>query len=372
MEIELRLAASFVVALILAGALLPLTIAIAWRMGFVDRPGGWKTHLGPTPILGGSAVTIGMVATILAFSGDIDRIWPLAALAIALWVVGTVDDRVQLHAWPRVLIEAAAGAVLWNADLGWALPVSDGVNLVLTMVWVVGVINAVNYLDLMDGVAAGTAIGVAAPAVVLAQIEGDAALAVCAMAAAGACCAFLPFNLASPPRTFLGDGGTMPLGLVLAVAVMVPASEHEIGWQALLAGACLVGVPLLDMASRILLRIRERRPLIAPGHDSAASRLRLRVPGPGWVAAAFGTAQLIAGLGTVAAIQGGEGAIAIDFAILLAVGALAMALIHSHRAIPAPVRVTPASDGAATTGATEATVWPAGSPPEPSAQRHAG
>ena len=112
--------------------------------------------------------------------------------------------------------EFAAAFALWQADLGWLLFDESVLNLALTTLWVVGLVNAFNLMDNLDG-ATGTVGGVSAPGVgVLAASQGDMAIAAMAFALAGACVGFLRFNLARPSRVFLGDGGSMPVGFLVA------------------------------------------------------------------------------------------------------------------------------------------------------------
>ena len=115
-----------------------------------------------------------------------------------------------------MLAEFAAAFALWQADLGWLLFDESVLNLALTTLWVVGLVNAFNLMDNLDG-AAGTVGGVSAAGVgVLAATQGETAIAAMAFALAGACAGFLRFNLARPSRVFLGDGGSMPMGFLLA------------------------------------------------------------------------------------------------------------------------------------------------------------
>ena len=96
----------------------------------------------------------GFLAAAALLGGDFARLSPIVACACALWALGTLDDRRGLGAWPRVAAECVAAIVLWSTGLGWDLLPGDAGDLALTVVWVVGLVNAFNLMDNMDGAAA--------------------------------------------------------------------------------------------------------------------------------------------------------------------------------------------------------------------------
>src|SRR4051812_16541734 len=193
----------------------------------MDVPAGYKGHSRATPYLGGAAVVTAIAITVFAFGAWNSRYAAVLIWGLVLFVVGTVDDKRNLNPFTRLMIEVVAGAAVWHYGLGWAIFGNDVANLALTIIWVVGLVNAFNLMDNMDGAAATVAGISASGAAFVAVLGGDIALAVIAVAVAGACTGFLPFNLSKPSRIFLGDGGSMPLGFVVACAVMAaPMSEN--------------------------------------------------------------------------------------------------------------------------------------------------
>ena len=282
-----RLVGASAVPLVAVLAATPLAIRVARRIGFHDCPSGYKRHAGPTPYLGGAAVLLGFLGGAIPFAGGLSRFLPVLACAVALWAVGTLDDRRTLSPFRRILSEAAAAALLWSTGLGWSLFQSPIPDLLLTTVWVVGLVNAFNLMDNMDGavstVAAASGAGIAG----VALVAGDPALAALAVAMGAACAAFLRYNLASPARIFLGDGGSMPIGLVAAAAIMALPLEPRLGWPTLLLGLMLVGLPVLDTALVSLSRYRRRVPLWAGARDHLTHRLRGSLPSARAVAAAL-------------------------------------------------------------------------------------
>jgi UDP-GlcNAc:undecaprenyl-phosphate/decaprenyl-phosphate GlcNAc-1-phosphate transferase len=315
----LQLAGAFLLALTAALVFVPIAMRIALRTGFVDVPGGYKGHAQPTPYLGGMAV-VGAVAIALFVSGaGTSRFAALFVWAFVLFVVGTVDDKRNLNPMPRLAIEAFAAFALWHYGLGWAVFGSDILNIALTVIWVVGLVNAFNLMDNMDG-AASTVAGVCATGIAgLGIVYGDIALAATGAAVAGGCVGFLRYNLARPARIFLGDGGSMPIGFVIAGAVMAAPGTQGFGWSALLAMAPMVGLPILDTTLVVISRRRARRPVLSGGRDHLTHRLRAMVGGSvGAVVVSLAAVQAVLCLVAIAAVQVGA-ALAVVAAVAFAV-----------------------------------------------------
>jgi UDP-GlcNAc:undecaprenyl-phosphate GlcNAc-1-phosphate transferase len=271
---ELQLATAFALSLVAALVLVPVAMRIAVRTDFVDVPGGYKGHARTTPYLGGAAVCLSVAAALFISGAVTSRYAALFVWAFVLFVVGTVDDRRNLNPLIRLVVEAGAAVALWNYGLGWAVFGSDVPDIALTILWIVGLVNAFNLMDNMDG-AASTVAGISAAGVAaLGAVNGDTALAVVGASVAGACVGFLRYNLAKPARIFLGDGGSMPLGFVIAGAVMASPGTQTFGWSAILALAPMVGLPILDTTLVVISRRRAGRPVLSGGRDHLTHRLR--------------------------------------------------------------------------------------------------
>src|SRR4051794_40363115 len=284
----------------------PVAIRIATHYDFFDKPGGYKGHGRATPYLGGAAVMAGFVAAVLLLAGSWDRTLPVVGGVAILWALGTVDDRRMVSPAIRVAVEATLATALWALGLGWDLGLGPGVDWVVTMLWMIAVINALNLFDNMDGQAT-TIAGVSSAAVsVLGALNGDAWLAVTGAALAGACLGFLPYNLASPARIFLGDGGSMPLGFALASIVMIGASDSVAAAQALAMGVLFVGVPALDTALVIISRRRRGISILTGGRDHLTHRTRQRLRTATAVAFALGGSQAILAALALVSYRGGS------------------------------------------------------------------
>jgi UDP-GlcNAc:undecaprenyl-phosphate GlcNAc-1-phosphate transferase len=229
--------------------------------------------------------------TLLVFGVATSRYAPIVIWAFVLFVVGTIDDKRNLNPLIRLVIEIGAAFALWYYGLGWGILPGDALNIALTIVWVVGLVNAYNLMDNMDGAASTVAAVSAAGVALLAIVTGNIPLAIIVVALAGACTGFLPFNLARPSRIFMGDGGSMPIGFVLAAAVMVVPIDYRLGWFTLLAVVPLVGLPILDTALVVISRRRGGRPILSGGRDHLTFRLRALVGSPRAVAVCLASVQ---------------------------------------------------------------------------------
>lgn len=274
MPSELDLAFAFALSLVAALVLVPIAMRVAIRTDFVDVPGGYKGHAKTTPYLGGAAVVLAVTAALFVSGAATSRYAALFVWAFVLFVVGTIDDRRNLNPLTRLVVEVIAGLALWHYGLGWAVFGNDVLDIALTVLWVVGLVNAFNLMDNMDG-AASTVAGVSgAGLAALGAVYGDMALALVGASIAGACVGFLRYNLAKPAKIFLGDGGSMPIGFVVAGAVMASPGAQSFGWSAVLALAPMVGLPILDTTLVVISRRRGGRPLLSGGRDHLTHRLR--------------------------------------------------------------------------------------------------
>lgn len=332
---SLRLELAFAVAFAAALLLTPAAIVLARRTGFYDHPVGYKGHLDPTPYLGGTAVVAALLVSAVLFGRIATAFWPIVAGALVLWALGTVDDRYGLGPLQRLAIEVAAGAALFAAGVGWSVFSSDALNLALTVVFVAGVVNAYNLMDNMDG-ATGTVALISAGVIgLLAAAHGNAGLGAIDLALAGACAGFLPFNLASPSRIFLGDGGSVPIGFVIAATIMALPQSGRLGLALIPLAVVLVGLPALDTALVIVSRRRRGVGVFTGGRDHLTHRLRARLGSARRVAMALATGQ---------AFLCGAGAVLFEFApsiamagslTLIVAGIAVVALLESPEWAPA-------------------------------------
>ncbi|MCW3069646.1 MAG: Undecaprenyl-phosphate N-acetylglucosaminyl 1-phosphate transferase, partial [Solirubrobacterales bacterium] len=204
MQLAERLFVGLTVAAGVAYLATPYAIRLANRFEFYDKPAGYKGHLHPTPYLGGAAVMAGLVVALSLAAGSWQKTAPLLAGVVLLFAVGTIDDRRDVSPALRVVVELALAVLVWATGIGWHLHAGAAVDLALTCLWVVGVVNAFNLFDNMDGAASTMALVVSAGAGLIGIVNGDMWLAVGAASLCGACLGFLPRNISVPARIFLG------------------------------------------------------------------------------------------------------------------------------------------------------------------------
>jgi UDP-GlcNAc:undecaprenyl-phosphate GlcNAc-1-phosphate transferase len=298
--------------------LTPLAIKVAFKTGFVDRPAGYKGHKQPTPYLGGSAITIGLLAG-AAVGGIPSRYALIVLCAVGVWLLGTLDDKVNLPIILRVAIEVGIGIALSVSGLGWTVFHQGVADAALSVLWVLGVMNAFNLMDNMDGASATVAAVSSLGAGTLALVAGRPGLAPLCFAIAGACAGFLPRNLASPARIFMGDGGSLPLGLLVSAVAMSAVNRDYLGPKGVIIGALLVGLVILDTTLVTFSRSRAGRPVLSGGRDHLTHRLVKRVGTPRRVALTLATTQLLVCGVTIVVAKAGEGWV-------LAAGGLALVL----------------------------------------------
>lgn len=292
MSPELAAAAAFAIAALGTYLATPLAIAIAVRTHFFDLPVGYKGHRRPTPYLGGTAIVIGIMLAVLLVRGHATTHWVIVIGALAVWAMGTADDRYNLPIALRVAVEVGIAVLLWKTGRGWNVFHEGAADLALTVAWVVGIMNAFNLMDNMDGAAASVAAVSALGAGVLGLMSGDSALAALSFAVAGSCFGFLPRNLARPARIFMGDGGSLVLGLLVARVTMAAVTRGYLGPSGVIVAALLVGLVIFDTTLVTISRTRAGRSVLTGGRDHLTHRLSTYVGPPHSVALALGTAQL--------------------------------------------------------------------------------
>jgi UDP-GlcNAc:undecaprenyl-phosphate GlcNAc-1-phosphate transferase len=268
---------AFLVAGLVSLVLTPVAIASAVRLGVLDRPGAHKSHATPTPYLGGLAIvlavtfSIGAAAALRPDSGPLTRLGGLLAVAVVIAVVGLVDDLRGLPVAVRFGAQLAAGLALWQLGIRVEVTQLPWIDLLITVVWVVGITNAMNLLDNMDGLSASTATIAALWFGVLALVSGQVLVAALAFAVAGGAAGFLRDNR-PPARIYMGDAGSLFLGVMLAALGML----IELPVHPLLAAAIpvlVLTVPVLDTALVVIARIRHGISPFQGGKDHTSHRL---------------------------------------------------------------------------------------------------
>ena len=277
----MRLALALMVSLIASLLLGRLAIAGARRWRFLDHPGSRKVQAQPVPLLGGPAVFGGVLAAGLVFSADsilAGAAWgPTLSFGLrwflgstALIIVGLVDDRRGLAPWPRLAVQLAAALLVLPELSAWLTP--SWLAAALGLLWVLGLINSLNFLDNMDAIAGSTSLWTSLALGLFFFWQGEAMLGAWACILAAALAGFLVWNR-PPARLYLGDAGSTFLGYSLALFTLMAVLRGKLSpWLAPL----LLAVPLYDTGSVFWIRWREGRPLWVGDLKHATHRMLAR------------------------------------------------------------------------------------------------
>ncbi|HKW57643.1 MAG TPA: MraY family glycosyltransferase [Candidatus Acidoferrum sp.] len=274
---------AFVIALCSSLILTAPVRALALRVGMVDLPGPRKVHVRPIPLLGGLAMYGGvMLAVLLTFEGPARaQIVGILTGATLVAAVGILDDRGWLHHQVKLFIgmPLAAGILLLtgiHAQVFEFILAGRGgyvLDAAVTLLFVVGITASFSILDHMDGLCAGVAATASIFFAVLACLNGQTLVTILAAAVLGAATGFLRWNF-KPAKIFMGDGGAMFLGFLMAtlgLKLRLERANHASAW---LAPLLILGVTIFDTTLVTISRSRRGLlPFATPGKDHAAHRL---------------------------------------------------------------------------------------------------
>ncbi|HRW06948.1 MAG TPA: MraY family glycosyltransferase [Caldilineaceae bacterium] len=263
-------------ALVLTLSGTPVMRLVALRFGVIDQPAARKIHANPVPLLGGAAIYIAFIVVLLLF-GDRRYIHEVIGIFIGaslMSLMGVLDDRWGLGSYIKLGGQLLAAGILIYSGVqvrvwgGW-------LDIAVTIIWVVGITNAMNLLDNMDGLSGGIALIAAVFFTLLAALSDQYLVGALAAALAGGCAGFLVYNW-NPAQIFMGDTGSLFLGFLLAavgIKLRFPSNSDTITWM---IPVLVMGVPVFDTTLVFLSRLRRgKNPLTTPGRDHISHRLAL-------------------------------------------------------------------------------------------------
>ncbi len=273
----------FLVAFVVTYLMVPVSKKIAVLIGAIDYPSNRRLNTDPVPRCGGIALYVGLVAACLSvliaerfFGWDIVDLYVLSGVNYILlfigitmmFAVGLVDDIIQMSALPKLLgqvvaaiVVAVAGVTIGTVrslidgdyvDLGW-------LNYPLTVLYLVVFVNITNLIDGLDGLATGIIAIVATSLLYLVLMRGSATLAMACVALIAVCLAFLRYNF-FPASIFMGDSGSLLLGLLVGI-ISITGVVRTQSFVVMLVPLVIAGIPLLDTVSAIIRRSRGHKPV---------------------------------------------------------------------------------------------------------------
>ena len=274
----------FILSFILVGALTPIMRKVAIKNNIFDLPNtSHKSHALPTPYLGGIAIMLGVVlVSLLAvlFStnvlGNLKLLLSVLIPALLLGLIGLWDDLKSLPAYPRLFAQSAVGAgisiiLITTGTLGNPTG-SIVLDVLLTVIWIVGICNSVNFFDNMDGGAAGAVAFSSLGLAFLAWNLEQSLLAGLSLVTAGATFGFLIWNK-SPAKIYMGDAGALFLGVLLATLAIRLDPITQSRAISLSIPLLLLALPILDTTTVVISRLRNGISIFQGGQDHLSHRL---------------------------------------------------------------------------------------------------
>ena len=307
----------------------PIAAKAAVDFGIVDRPdGALKNHRGPVPYLGGLAVYVAfLVALALVFEFD-RRVLGILLGGTIVVLLGLIDDFGVLGPGPKFAGQLVAAWVLVKSDIAIHIAVlPDWLTTGLSILWIVGMANAFNIIDVMDGLSAGTGLIASLFLLAVSALNGQTAIAVLTAVLSGALLGFLRYNY-HPARIFMGDCGSLFIGMTLAALAMIGKYDqhNRIGY---LSPLLILAIPIFDTAFVALIRLSKGRSPFRGSPDHFALRLRgagLSVRGV--VNLSYASGLLLGGLALWNLFLDEAGSLLLVGAVTAALSVAALALVR--------------------------------------------
>ncbi len=257
---------ALLVALIVSFLMTPVVKTFAYKVGAIDVPkDARRMHKVPIPRLGGLAIFIGFMVSMLLFVQITPEMRSILLGAVIIVVLGVVDDIMALPAMLKFIVQIGAALIpalngvtilaisnpnVLSDELYWVL---GNLSIPITVLWIVGITNSVNLIDGLDGLANGVSAISATTVLVIALMASEAQVAVVMAALVGACVGFMPYNL-NPAKMFMGDTGATFLGFILATMSI----QGLFKFYAVISFAVpflILGLPIFDTAFAFIRRI---------------------------------------------------------------------------------------------------------------------
>lgn len=264
----------FFIAAAVAAIMAPISIRLAHRLDIIDRPrDDRRIHERPIPRFGGLSIMIGSMAAMIIPAGMNSKIQTAMIGGILMYLLGAMDDIKNLKPIVKFVGQTGIATLMYAMGIRisfmskyiFAIPagvntkmiLNDTLSFVITVLWIVGITNAVNLMDGMDGLAAGATMIMALSMAYVAYIHGIrlgmVPVCIALVAVAGGCAGFLPFNF-YPAKTFMGDGGALYLGYMIAVLSVISPLKRATFVGAIIPMLALA-VPIFDTAFAMIRRI---------------------------------------------------------------------------------------------------------------------
>ena len=314
---------ALLVALVISFLMTPVVKTFAYKVGAIDVPkDGRRMHKVPIPRLGGLAIFIGFMVSILLFVPITSEMKSILLGAVIIVVLGVVDDIMALPAMLKFVVQIVAAAIPASDNLYWVL---GGLSVPFTILWIVAITNSVNLIDGLDGLANGVSAISATTMLVIALLASEAQVAIVMAALVGACVGFMPYNL-NPAKMFMGDTGATFLGFILATMSIQGLFKYY-AVISFVVPFLILGLPIFDTAFAFIRRIAHGQ---SPMHTDR-SHIHHRLIDMGLsqkqAVATLYVISAILGLSAVVLTTGGEEKAMLFFAALCIVAVVAAKVV---------------------------------------------
>ena len=348
---------SMAVAAVVSFVSTPLVKQLAYKVGAIDVPkDNRRMHKTPIPRLGGLAIFLAFLLSVLIFAKIDRQMQGILLGAVMIVVLGVLDDIMALKALPKLIVQiAAAGIAVYHGctiqfisnpnvfsgatylNLGW-------LSIPITIIWIVAITNAVNFIDGLDGLAVGVSAISTASLTVIALLVAENNIAVILCALFGACLGFIPYNM-NPAKIFMGDTGSTFLGYILA-CLSVQGLFKMYAIISFAVPFLILGLPIFDICFAFLRRIAKgQNPMTADRGHVHHRLIDMGFSQKQAVAISYMLTAIL-GLAAVLLTSSGELKALILIAAVLVVGAIGVKVIFSsHEETDSPKEAEPEASG---------------------------
>jgi len=310
----------------------PLAIKLAPKLGVMDIPKDERRmHKNPIPRFGGIAIICGVICVFAILKPLDKQLQGLLIGTICIYLVGQIDDIVDMNAKLKLLGQFVAAGIAWGFGVkvvGIKDYLGSGniifpawISLIITVCWIVGITNTINLIDGLDGLAAGIVFIACLADSYTARVNGQGITVILSLAVAGACLAFLVYNF-YPAKVFMGDAGSQPLGYLMATIPLIGVSPTKgTTLFASIVPIMILALPLFDTSFAIIRRLANHKPIM----QADKGHLHHRIMKLG-----YGQRRTVLALYSISSIMGIAGIIwtvGLRWEALILVGIAAMLII---------------------------------------------
>lgn len=265
---------AFFISVFLSYLLTPAAGLLAKRTGLLDRPASTKAHAHPTPLLGGLAIFVSYFLAV-AFTAGINRdVTAILIGGIILFAVGIIDDKIGIMPNIKLFGQVVAALVAVKMGIKVEFIANYHLSMLFSCLWIIGITNAVNLLDNLNGLSAGITAIAAFFFGILAWMRGDFMVATLALALCGSSAGFLRHNFPKA-KIFMGDAGSLFMGFSLSTIAILGSWSSPTQITSLAIPIFILGYPIFDTTLVVISRIKEGRSIFQGGKDHSSHRLAL-------------------------------------------------------------------------------------------------